>query len=124
MLDFNTIFLFIFIFSCHIILKNILKMIGILLGKNTIFTGRDLLFLYLTSSYFLTYLIKFVFNIYFFCYPCRGFERIHGNRSCYRCIFQFFAFDLLPGITAAALPLGYQFKKAVHCCFLLLHFEL
>lgn len=44
------------------------------------------------TSRFLTYLIKFVFNIYFFCYPCRGFERIHGNRSCYRCIFQFFAF--------------------------------
>lgn len=58
MLSLDTIFLFVFIFSTLNILKNALKFIGTLLGKEMFFSGRDLFFLGLSLSYFLTYIFR------------------------------------------------------------------
>ncbi len=57
MLQIEALFLFVFIFTLQVILKNIIKFTGALLGKEVFFSGRDLLFFYLASSYFITYLI-------------------------------------------------------------------
>jgi len=57
MLQIEALFLFVFIFTSQVILKNVIKFIGVLLGKEDFFSGRDLLFFYLAISYFLTYLI-------------------------------------------------------------------
>ncbi len=58
MLDLNSIFLFVFIFSSLNIFRNALKFIGTLLGKENYFSGRDLLYLGLSISYFLTYILR------------------------------------------------------------------
>jgi hypothetical protein len=58
MLSIDTIFLFLFIFSTLIILKNALKFTGTLLGKDNFFSGRDLFYLGLSLSYFLTYIFR------------------------------------------------------------------
>ncbi len=58
MLSLDTIFLFVFIFSTLNILKNALKFIGTLLGKEMFFSNRDLFFLGLSLSYFLTYIFR------------------------------------------------------------------
>lgn len=57
MLSLDTLFLFLFILTSQIIIKNVVKFIGVLLGNDAKFASRDLLFLYLSISYFLTYLI-------------------------------------------------------------------
>jgi len=57
MLSLDTLFLFLFILTSQIILKNIVKFIGVLLGNEAKFSSGDLLFLYSSISYFLTYLI-------------------------------------------------------------------
>lgn len=58
MLSTDTIFLFVFIFSILNILKNALKFIGTLLGKDNFFSSGDLLYLGLSISYFLTYILR------------------------------------------------------------------
>lgn len=58
MLSVDTIFLFVFIFSTLNILKNALKFIGTLLGKEMFFSGGDLFYLGLSISYFLTYIFR------------------------------------------------------------------
>jgi len=55
MLQIEALFLFVFIFTSLMVLKNIIKFIGTLLGKETFFSGRDLFYLYASISYIITY---------------------------------------------------------------------
>ena len=50
MLSTDALFLFIFIFSCLVLIKNVIKLIGTLLGRDINFSGRDLLFFGLSLS--------------------------------------------------------------------------
>jgi hypothetical protein len=58
MLSINTIFLFVFIFSMLVVLRNLVRLIGTLLGNEIKFTNRDLLFFGLSISYVLTYILQ------------------------------------------------------------------
>ena len=58
MLSINTIFLFVLIFSTLVVLRNLVRLIGTLLGNEIKFTNRDLLFFGLSISYVLTYILQ------------------------------------------------------------------
>jgi len=58
MLNIDTIFLFVFIFSSLVILRNLVRLISALLGNELKFTNRDLLFFALSISYVLTYILR------------------------------------------------------------------
>lgn len=58
MLSIDTIFLFVFIFSILVVLRNLVRLIGTLLGNDIKFTNRDLLFFGLSISYVLTYILQ------------------------------------------------------------------
>jgi hypothetical protein len=58
MLNINTIFLFVFIFSILVSLRNLVRLIGALLGNELKLSNRDLLFFGLSISYILTYILQ------------------------------------------------------------------
>lgn len=58
MLNIDTIFLFVFIFSILVSLRNLVRLIGALLGNELKLSNRDLLFFGLSISYILTYILQ------------------------------------------------------------------
>jgi len=57
----DTIYLFIFIFSISVSLKNVTKFIGALLQKEPkplVYSDRELIFLGISISYIITYLLQ------------------------------------------------------------------
>jgi hypothetical protein len=58
MLNWESLFLFLFVFTTLVLLKSSSKLIGALLGKNIIFTHREILFIGLSLSYWITYILQ------------------------------------------------------------------
>ena len=57
----DTIYLFIFIFSILVSLKNVMKFVGALLQKepkHLVYSNRELIFLGISISYIITYLLQ------------------------------------------------------------------
>lgn len=57
----ESIYLFIFVFTILVLIKNITKFIGALLSKNPkplVYNNRELIFLGLSLSYFITYILQ------------------------------------------------------------------
>ena len=57
----ESIYLFIFVFTILVLIKNTTKFIGALLSKNPkplVYNDRELIFLGLSLSYFITYILQ------------------------------------------------------------------